>query len=88
MRTLRKLRYRVFLWSLAVGSFSLGAWTFDYYVLFLPTWTPSLEDRLFGSWFGYLSGHGLLFVASSIFGLWLAFLMWLLPGRLSDCRDL
>jgi hypothetical protein len=90
MHTLKKLRYRVFLASLAIGSLSLGLCVFDYCVFFLPAWTPDAADRLFGftSWFNYLSGHGLLFVASSIFGLWLACLMWLLPGRLSDCRNL
>jgi hypothetical protein len=90
MRSLKKLRYRVFLLGLAVGSLSLGLWVFDYFVLFLPSWTPTAADRLFGfpSWFDYLSGHGLFLVAASTIGLSLACLMWLLPGRISDCRDL
>jgi hypothetical protein len=84
MRFLRSLRYRVFLLSLAVGSLSLVFWVFDYCVLFRPSWTPSGGDRFFGfdAWYHYLSGHGLLLVALSVLGLWLACLMWLLPGRL------
>jgi len=91
MRLLKKLRYRVFLLSLAVGSMSLGLWVFDYCVVFRPSWSPSGADHLlgFGSWFNYLGTfRGLVLVAMSIFGLWAASLMWLIPGRLSDCRDL
>ena len=90
MHALRKLPYRVFLLSLAVGNLSLSFWVFDYSVLFRPSWTPSGMDRLVGfdAWYYYLSGHGFLFVAISVLGLWLACLMWLLPGRLSDCRTL
>jgi hypothetical protein len=89
MRSLRKLRYRVFLLSLAVGSLSLGIWVFDYCVLFGPSWSASGVDRLFGfdAWYHYLSERGLLFIAASVLGLWLAALMWLLPGRLSDGRN-
>jgi len=77
MRLLKTLRYLVFLLSLTVGSLSLAFVFFDYCVLFRPSWTPTAADRLFGfdAWFDYLSGHGWLFVASSIFGLWLACLM-------------
>jgi hypothetical protein len=91
MRSLKMIRYQVFLLSLAAGNLSLGLWVFDYCVLFLPSWTPDAADRLFGfgPWFNYLSsGAGLLLVATSIVGLWLACLMWLLPGRLSDCKSL
>jgi hypothetical protein len=90
MGTLKKLRYRIFLMSLAVGSLSLGFWVFDYCVLFLPSWQPDAADRFFGfdAWFYYMSGHGLLLVSGSVLGLWLACLMWLLPGRLSECRKL
>ena len=89
MRSLKQLRYRVFLIGLALGGASLGIWVFDYCALFRPSWSPSGADRIiaFDAWYYYLSGHGLFLVASSFFGLWLACLMWLLPGRLSDCRD-
>ena len=89
MRLAKFIRYRVFLVSLALGSLCLGLWVFEYVVLFAPSWTPDAADRLFGfdAWFNYLSGHGLFLVAGSVFGLWLAALMWLLPGSLLEGRE-
>ena len=85
-----KLRYRVFLFGLIAGGLSLAFWVFDYCVIFRPSWTATGVDRMVGfdAWFYYLSGHGLVFVALSVVGLWLACLMWLLPGSLLGGRHL
>ena len=91
MRMLKKLRYQVFLLSLGVGCVSLVVWVSDYCVFFRPSWKADTADRIlgFGPWIDYLgSGRGLSLVGLSVLGLWLACLMWLLPGKLSDCREL
>jgi len=90
MHMLKELRYCVFIVSRAVGGTSVVLWLLDYFLRFRPAWVAGTADQLFGfgPFFNYLSdSYALLLVTCSVLGLWLACLMWLLPGKLSDCRN-
>ena len=81
----KRIRYGIFVFGLTLGTVSLAVGLTDYVFFFLPAWRPADVDRLlgFGPWISYLATtFGLTFHGFVVAGVWLAGLMFLLPGRL------